>query len=716
MLVLVGLLPAAAVLPLLVFAATLVYLLTQEGANNARQTLIEANDSLARVVQTELNRSAEDLERLSLAAAADSKDPELASRLASSLVGPGRPFSAILLASPEGERVLAGNPAQDDSASSSPSQRGGTRGFTNFRKTGGLQRGVVEVLAPFQAQEGSTLVGQMNLMRLARTLASHAGSRSYATVLDGNDIILARSTDFEMYVGEHPSQQTLSAIHQKVSGTARFPTRDGRELFWSWQRLPETNWPVFLGTQAEEIDIAFWNSLRQLLLGAALTLVLGLFAAWLVGRRLVRAFDDLTVQTPGLVTGRVTTYRPSGLKQVDALYEAMAAAGGKLRLTRAERDKALAAEQGLREVAERDSQKKDVFIATLSHELRNPLAPIAAAAKLLQRPELPPAESARCAAIIDRQSRMLAHLLDDLLDASRLTTGRVHLNRKPTLMSEILQAAAEAVRPLMEERQHDLVMTLHPENLTVLGDKVRLVQVAANLLHNAAKYTDRGGRIELSAVPNSTREVLLTVTDNGIGISEEESPHIFNIFGQVESQRERAQGGLGIGLYLVKGLVELHGGTIRVSSPGDGRGTSFQVRLPRTLPPVALPPTETSSDPSESECKAVLVVDDNVDAAVTLKALLEVSGRFQVDLAHTGEDALAMVGDATYDVICVDIGLPGIDGYEVAKRMKSRTEARLVATTGWGALEDKQRALDAGFDAHFTKPVDPEELMHELQV
>ena len=178
LLVLVGLLPAAAVLPLLVFAATLVYLLTQEGANNARQTLIEANDSLARVVQTELNRSAEDLERLSLAAAADSKDPELASRLASSLVGPGRPFSAILLASPEGERVLAGNPAQDDSAGSSPSQRGGTRGFTNFRKTGGLQRGVVEVLAPFQAQEGSTLVGQMNLMRLARPRASQAGSRS----------------------------------------------------------------------------------------------------------------------------------------------------------------------------------------------------------------------------------------------------------------------------------------------------------------------------------------------------------------------------------------------------------------------------------------------------------------------------------------------------------------------------------------------------------
>ncbi len=715
LLVLVGLLPAAAVLPLLVFAATLVYLLTQEGGNTTRQTLIEANASLARVVQSELSRSAEDLERLSLAAAADPRDQELAVRLASSLAGPGHPFSAILLASPDGTKVLAGNAGIV--VDPSLRERSGRRGISNFQRTAGWGRGVVEVSTPYQANAGTMLVGQVNLQRLARILASHSGERSFATVLDGNDIILARSTDFEMYVGELPSRQTLDAIHGNSRGTARFPTRDGRELFWSWQRLPGSNWVVFLGTQAREIDASFWDSLRQLLLGAALALALGLLAAGWAGRRIVRAVGELTEQTPGLVSGISKSYRPSGLKQVDELYEAMAGAGGRLQLAQDERDNALLAEKALRRSAERESRRKDVFIATLSHELRNPLAPIVAAARVLQRPELGSVHVARAAAIIDRQSRMLSHLLDDLLDASRLTTGRVHLNRKPTSLVEVFQSASEAVRPLMQARQHSLFTTLQPEDLTVMGDKVRLVQVAVNLLNNAAKYTDPGGRIELAAVPHGEREVLLTVSDNGIGIPAEAIPHIFNIFGQVESERERAQGGLGIGLFLVKGLVGLHGGEIRASSAGHGKGTRFEVTLPRTVPPVAVASADVEASAlGRGERKAVLVVDDNVDAAMTLKALLEVSGEFEVDVVHTGEDALVRADEAAYDAICVDIGLPGIDGYEVAKRLKSRSEAKLVATTGWGTFEDKRRAFDAGFDSHLTKPVDPDELMRELLV
>lgn len=570
---------------------------------------------------------------------------------------------------------------------------------------------------PYQAQGGTTLVGQLNLQRLARTLASHSGERSYATVLDGNDIILARSTDFEMYVGELPSRQTIDAIHGKPSGTARFPTRDGRELFWSWRRLLGSNWVVFLGTQAREIDASFWGSLRQLLLGAALALTLGFIAAWWAGRRIARAVGELTEQTPGLVSGAAKSYRPSGLKQVDDLYEAMAAAGSKLHLAQNQRDHALAAEQALRRLAERESRRKDVFIATLSHELRNPLAPIAAAARVLQRPELEPADAARASAIIDRQSRMLSHLLDDLLDASRLTTGRVHLNRQPTAMAEVLQAASEAVRPLMQERRHTLAVTLQPENLTVIGDKVRLVQITVNLLNNAAKYTDPGGRIEVAAVPLGEREVMLTVTDNGIGIPEDALPHIFDIFGQVESERERAQGGLGIGLFLVRSLVELHGGRIRVASGGRGQGTRFEVDLPRTVSPVALPRAgDQASTLGQEERRSVLVVDDNVDAAMTLKTLLEISGAFEVDIAHTGEDALGKVQGAVYDAICVDIGLPGMDGYEVARRLKSRTDAKLVATTGWGTVEDKRQAFESGFHSHLTKPVDPEELMRELLV
>jgi len=284
-------------------------------------------------------------------------------------------------------------------------------------------------------------------------------------------------------------------------------------------------------------------------------------------------------------------------------------------------------------------------------------------------------------------------------------------------MSDVLQAAGEAVRPLMQAKQHQLIVNLRPDNLTVLGDKVRLVQVAANLLNNAAKYTDPGGRIEVAAVPEGTHDVLLSVADNGIGISQEAMPYIFNIFEQVESERQRAEGGLGIGLFLVKGLVDLHGGRMRVSSGGPGTGARFDIILPRTFPPpTSRPGNPDLVDAPEGRRKTILLVDDNIDAAVTLKALLEVSGTFEVDVAHTGEDALVVVEDRDYDAICIDIGLPGIDGYEVAKRLQGRTRARLVATTGWGSLEDKRRALDAGFAAHMTKPVDAEELMRELQV
>jgi CheY-like chemotaxis protein/two-component sensor histidine kinase len=311
---------------------------------------------------------------------------------------------------------------------------------------------------------------------------------------------------------------------------------------------------------------------------------------------------------------------------------------------------------------------------------------------------------------------MLSHLLDDLLDVSRLTTGRVHLNLAPILLAEVLRSASEAVRPLMQERQHNLVVKLYPENLTVRGDHLRLVQVAANLLNNAAKYTDPGGRIEIVAAPQGEHDVLLSVIDNGIGISADALTRIFSIFAQVESERERSRGGLGIGLFLVKGLVELHNGSIRVSSEGRGRGTRVDVTLPRALPPVPLPSTDARfAGKGQQQRKLVLVVDDNVDAAVSLKTLLEVSGSFEADVAHSGEEALLMVAEGNYDAVCVDIGLPGIDGYEVARRLRSRTEANLVATTGWGTVEDKRRALESGFDSHLTKPVDPDELIRALQ-
>ena len=782
---LVGLLPAVAVLPLLAFAGMLMFLLAEQGSTAAQQAFVDANHSLARVVQSELERATKDLERLQAAAPADSTDLTTLRRLARSLVSDDALFSAVLLVSPMGEHRIAGAPpasssasarasasasasaSAPDSASASASATASrtspriTRGITDLRQGDADGAGAVEVRVPLTGQRDHVLVGQLNLRRLSETLARHAGERSFATILDSQRRIIARSTDFDRYFGQLPSAQTLEAVSAQREGRGRFLTRDGRELFWAWTTLAETRWAVFLGTPARQIDAAFRDSLLTLLAGTVVALALGSFAAWSVGRRIVRAADDIAEQAPGLVSGRSLGYRSSGLRQIDGLYLAMAAAGRELNEAHRQRDAALVAEQAARERSERDNRRKDVFIATLSHELRNPLAPISTTAKVLLNRHLSPAELRRAVEVIDRQASTLSHLLDDLLDASRITTGRITLDVRPTSVAEVAEAAAEAARPLVRERGHALVIDVDPPAIAVLGDRLRLVQVLSNLLNNAAKYTPPGGHIRLEARVIDDAELRVSVIDDGIGIPQEALARVFGIFEQLDGAHPRSGGGLGIGLSIVKGIVELHGGRAEVASEGPGHGSRFDVVLPRAadlaMPPASVqapaPPSVQPSPPAPASESAVasasapaptkaaassqvaalasspvsppptdpppsvgrvLLVDDNVDAAVSMQVLLEALHGFTVDVAHTGQEALARVEGEDYDAICLDIGLPDIDGYELARRIRPGSEAVLVATTGWGSLDDKQRARDAGFDLHLTKPVDADELVRKL--
>jgi two-component system CheB/CheR fusion protein len=363
------------------------------------------------------------------------------------------------------------------------------------------------------------------------------------------------------------------------------------------------------------------------------------------------------------------------------------------------------------EAALREADRmKDEFLATLAHELRNPLAPLRNGLHLMKLAANDPARTEAARAMMERQLRQLVRLVDDLLDVSRITRNKLELRRARVELATIIQSAVEAAAPLIESLGHTLSMHLPPGLLVLDADLTRLAQVFGNLLTNAAKYTERGGQIGLTAVREDDH-VFVTVTDTGIGIAPEHLHDVFGMFTQVAPAAQRVQGGLGIGLALVARLVEMHGGTVEARSEGPGKGSAFVVRLPLAPVPLSAEVPATASPPAGDSAARyrVAVADDNVDAAQSLATLLTTTGH-EVRTAYDGLAAVALAEAYRPDVALLDIGMPGLDGYEVARRIRAQPWGKamaLVALTGWGQDEDKRRAEEAGFDRHVTKPVDP---------
>jgi PAS domain S-box-containing protein len=377
-------------------------------------------------------------------------------------------------------------------------------------------------------------------------------------------------------------------------------------------------------------------------------------------------------------------------------------------------------ERKRQELALKDAdRRKDEFLATLAHELRNPLAPIRQAVLIARLPSTTPAQKEWSHEVIDRQARNMALLLDDLLDISRITRGTLLLRKSPATLAAMLDVAVETARPHLEAQRHALTLDVAPlEPLEV--DPLRMAQVLGNLLTNAAKYTDPGGCIRVVA-GREGRELVIRVADNGIGMTQEQRAQLFEMFSQLPTGKDRAEGGLGIGLALSRGLVELHGGHIDVQSDGPGRGSVFTVRLPDScfVKPAAEPvPLAVVAVPSrEDRGLRVLVADDNRDAADTLAELLRMSGH-QVHLAYDGEQALAEFTRVHPDAALLDVAMPGMNGHDVARAIRSLPggeRAFLVAITGWGQEQDRNQAFAAGFNHHTTKPMNPEHVIALLQ-
>ncbi len=367
----------------------------------------------------------------------------------------------------------------------------------------------------------------------------------------------------------------------------------------------------------------------------------------------------------------------------------------------------------LEEETTRLSKRKDDLLALLSHELRNPLAPIVTAVHVLKaRAAGKPSKELD---VIERQAQHLVRLLDDLLDVARLTRGKVVLERGPVELAQVVARAVEMASPLIEERRHHLDVDV-PSGLVVDADENRLAQVVSNLLSNAARYTDVGGHVRVAA-QRVDQMVAIEVADDGIGIGNDALSDIFELFVQGPS-RARGQGGLGLGLVVVKQLTELHGGSVSVASAGDGRGTKFTVRIP-VLPPGAIAPVRLAESlliPRTNASRRVLLVDDNEDALDLLSTFLESTGH-QVATARDGPDALALLDRYRPSVLVIDIGMPVMSGYELAARVRAHAGGErpyLVALTGYGQATDREKSRDAGFDEHLVKPVDLAELLRVL--
>jgi PAS domain S-box-containing protein len=368
------------------------------------------------------------------------------------------------------------------------------------------------------------------------------------------------------------------------------------------------------------------------------------------------------------------------------------------------------AEQSLKDA----DRRKDEFLATLAHELRNPLAPIRSALDLLRLMDAAAPELRMARDVIDRQVDQLVRLVDDLLDVSRITFGKVQLRREPIDLRSVAEDALATSKPLLQEAGHRLSVRLPPAPLLADGDAMRLSQVISNLLNNAARYTPHPGEIALEA-SMAGDEAVITVQDNGVGIPREMLSRVFEPFMQVGQPGGTMPAGIGIGLSLAKLLVELHGGTVRAESEGGGKGSRFEVRLPLAAVPGATRLPAGTADRAVLR-RRFLLVDDNVDAADAQAALLRMHGH-EVETAHSGEEALKRATQFCPEVVLLDLGMPGMDGFEVARRLRQTPVGRgavLIAQTGWGQEQDRERTAAAGFDAHLAKPVELRALMEKL--
>ena len=514
-------------------------------------------------------------------------------------------------------------------------------------------------------------------------------------VVDGNGRIVARTLDHVERLGQPASDSLRTALDRGTEGWFQGSTIEGTSVYTPFNRSPFSGWTVALGIPTAVVDSAATRAVWQLALGTLLAIAIALLLAIALGRRISTPIVSLASAATALGRGTpIVPSPPGGIREVDDVRHALVQASNAIR----EREDALLAAD----------RAKDEFLAMLGHELRNPLGALASASALLKLRPAHQVGADSAVSTIDRQVQHMTHLVDDLLDVSRATSGKIQLSRQPRDLAEIVTAALRIAASAGRLAGHDVRVDVSP--VWVEADETRTQQIVSNLVDNAVKFTAPGGRIAVRVFPRNG-EAVLQVEDTGAGLPAALLPRIFDLFMQGERSLDRSSGGLGIGLTLVKRLTELHGGRVTAASEGRGRGSVFTVVLPAIDAPHVASPGLTVRPPSGDGCR-VLLIEDHDDAREMMRTALAHYGYTVVD-APDGPSGIQSATETDPDVVVIDLGLPKLDGYEVARQLRAMPERQttiLIALTGYGQPEARQRALDAGFNEHVTKPVMPDRL------
>jgi signal transduction histidine kinase/ActR/RegA family two-component response regulator len=525
-----------------------------------------------------------------------------------------------------------------------------------------------------------------------------------------------------LHASPRPSP-SLQALLEKgePEGVGATYTLEGIRSQTGYVRLPGSGWVVATGLSVEDADRGMYGVLGAVGAGLLASLALSAFLAWYFSRDVIEPIDALKSAARELGRGEpVHPGAPLGIAELEEVREALELASAERdranqerRAGESEREQLLARVTEALRQAEEASRSKDEFLAMLGHELRNPLAPMATALHLMARKGDPGTRLER--EVMERQVGHMKRLVDDLLDVSRITGKRLQMRLQPLRLADLVRHAGQALQPVLGLRQLLVDVAPTAANVWVSGDEVRLAQVLNNLLGNAIKFTAPHGRIVLR-LERHEDEAQITVQDDGTGMPEEVLAHVFDLFYQAPQDTDRARGGLGLGLAIVRSLVEMHGGTVQGSSGGSGQGSTFVVRLPTILPPAGRDPA-TGPDAEKNGQGRILLVDDNQDAADTAASLLELSG-YEVKVAYDPGVALKLLDEFAPQVAVLDIGLPGMSGYELAEVLRRHANGRacyLVALTGYGTAADMAKAREAGFRKHLVKPATPEAMLQAVR-
>ncbi|HEU0201977.1 MAG TPA: ATP-binding protein [Burkholderiaceae bacterium] len=716
-------LAAAAITPLAVVVAIEIIAVIDEERERALRAGLDVTRALATAVDTELRSDIATLETLATAPQLDDGDFEGFRRRAERVLQIQANWIALNLADPSGQVLLHTSDAAAAQKKIVDQESFEVAVQTARPVVGYLARGpggrlAIPVRVPVirDGQLRYVLTGVVGPDAFKGVLARQRVAADWVVaVFDAKGVRIARSRAPEG-VGEPASpglQRLLAAGAPEMMSAEVTRTIDNEPVYTAYTRLPEYGWTVTIGMPEMFVDAAVTRWVVAYGGGLVLSLALGALAAAFVGRRITRPIADLRAAAQSLGRGATPRPPPATISEIREVGEALNEAAERRARTEAEREALLRSEHEARAAAEAANRAKDEFLAMLGHELRNPMAALAAAAQVLQHPRADEAARQRAREIIDHQIRTLSRLTNDLLDASRALTGKIELQRQPVdlgvLAAQTLatfQAASEAPRRFVPEL----------DSVWVHADAVRLEQIITNLLSNALKYTATDGTISISTRREGDAEAVLRVADDGIGMPAELTCHAFDLFVQGARPADRASAGLGIGLTLVRRIAELHGGTAAAFSAGPGQGSELTVRLPAIEGLARASAARETARVQPIRCNVVLI-EDNDAVRDSLRTQLELGGH-RVVTERDGLAGLETVLSTRPDLALIDIDLPTLDGYEIVRRLRASFEAPpplLVAMTGYGQPEDRRRAFDAGFDDHLTKPVAQETLDEVLR-